>query len=339
MNKIENKNYVSPVFQLLLFIVAVAFLMLISYKPVYNFTAYEHRPAVALYSKDMLPPDTIYVALNINSFAEADIVKNNFVIEGIISFAGDLDKIPLEQLSKFTFENGEIIEKSDPRVLKDGGKSIVQYAIKVRCKMQLNYSGYPLDDHTLYLAVHNSYIDATKVRFVVDGDNFRCGPDVRIVNYLLEGHNAVAGYAESRVYLDNHEFTYHYPRVLFELACNRVDVRHFLNILLPLLLIFFTSLFAFSFDFDEHGSTVPSIAIAGVTGLLAYRFVIEAISPDVDYFMLSDYLFFLFLFLVFMIFFFIASALHVSVRMKKIIIVSLYACMLFGCAFLFNVML
>jgi hypothetical protein len=60
-------------------------------------------------------------------------------------------------------------------------------------------------------------------------------------------------------------------------------------------MLYFISLFCFAFDPETHSGTIFSLASAGVTGLLSYRFVIENMTPKVGYFVLSDRLFVLFL--------------------------------------------
>jgi cytochrome c oxidase subunit IV len=68
---------------------------------------------------------------------------------------------------------------------------------------------------------------------------------------------------------------------------------------LPLLLIFYLSIFAFSIkDIVLAGTLI----LGSTSGLLAYAFVIQTISPLVGYFMLSDYLFIFVLMSIFIIF-------------------------------------
>ena len=92
------------------------------------------------------------------------------------------------------------------------------------------------------------------------------------------------------------------------------------------------TLFSFSFVYNQHLTDVPSIAAASIPALFAYRFVIESLSPNVSYFMVSDYLFFLYLLLSLLTFLSVSRALNEPVRIKKLIIIGLYALMLVGCA-------
>jgi len=330
------QKHVSTLFQVIVFTIATLLFCLIAYVPVYKFNSYDPCPHLLPNSNlATLAPLKIRMGLHIRNFSKADMLKNDFTVEGTLWFEFDEKKISLDDIAKFSIEKGEIIEQSKPVISKVGTRTLAQFIIRARFKTDLNYRAYPLDDHNIFIVFSNQTISADTALFEISPENFTCAPDVNVPNCHIEKLMAEAGYTESALTLTDRQQVMRHPRAVFSISCNRIDIRHFLNIFLPLLLIFFFTLFAFSFDFAEHGATVPSIAAAGVPGLLAYRFVIETLSPDVSYFMLSDYLFFLFLFVVFMIFLFIAGALHTSQASKKLIIIGLYACMLLSCSLLF----
>lgn len=332
----SDQKHVSTPFQVITFTIATILFCLIAAIPVYKFNTYDPEPELLPNSNlAAVSPALVRTGLHIRNVSKADMVKNDFTFEGTLWFEYDDQLINLTDLEKFTIEKGEIIEQSKPVITKIGSRSLAQFVIRARFKTNLNYRAYPLDDHSIFIIFSNQSVSADAILFDVSPENFTYAADVNIPNCHIEKAVARAGYTESAFILSERQQIMRHPRAIFCLECNRIDIRHFLNIFLPLLLIFFFTLFAFSFDFKEHGTTVPSIAAAGVPGLLAYRFVIESLSPDVSYFMLSDYLFFLFLFLVFLIFLFVAGALHVPTRTKKLIIISLYGCMLASCAALF----
>jgi len=330
-------RHVSTVFQINIFIVTVLIFILLLHKPICHFNSYDKAPDLIPLSKEELAaiPTHVKVGLNILSFSKADLIKNDFIFEGSVWFEFDEKQIPLDSIKKFVIERGEIINQSEPVIRKIGNLTCAQFFIRAHFETDLNYQGYPLDDHRIAIIITNRTVSAETTVFKASNDTFTHSKDAHIQNCTLENNFVQYGYTQTDLALSK-QTSIKTPRVIFSLDCNRIDIRHFLNVFLPLLLIFFLTLFAFSFDFEEHGTTVPTIAASGVPALLAYRFVIESVSPDVDYFMLSDHLFFLFLFLVFMIFIFIASALHSSQKVKKAIIIGLYACMLISCAMLFN---
>ncbi len=81
------------------------------------------------------------------------------------------------------------------------------------------------------------------------------------------------------------------PVVGFSLDIKRYGPRFTLTILLPILIIYFLMFFALSVD----ALTSVTITLGGITGILAYRYVIEQLSPLSGDLMMSDYFFFLFL--------------------------------------------
>lgn len=332
------RKHVSTVFQLIVFFAAMALFCLVSYKPVYKFNAHDPKPDIIANEPELgaNAPTVIRTGLLIRNFSKSDIIKNDFMFEGMVWFEFDPKKIALQDIEKFTLEKGEIVERSAAVTTQVDDKTLAQFTIRARFKTALNYRAYPLDDHVIYIIFGNQIITTEQAIFESSPENFTVASDVTIPNGAIEKLSVESGYTESALKLSSGTKLITHPRTIFAIECNRIDIRHFLNIFMPLLLIFFFTLFAFSFDFQEHGTTVPSIAAAGIPALLAYRFVIETLSPDVNYFMLSDYLFFLFLFLVSLIFLFIAGALHSSRRTKQYVIVGLYIIMLLGCAALFT---
>ncbi len=97
----------------------------------------------------------------------------------------------------------------------------------------------------------------------------------------------------------------YHPRVIFALDYTPTGLRQLVSIILPLLLIFSLTIFTFSMDPEPYYRSILTLSSGAVTGLIAYKFVIENLSPKVGYFMLGDMLFFLFLTMTFVIFFLI----------------------------------
>lgn len=334
-----RKKHVSASFQMITFIIATILFAGMLYIPLYRFTSYDQKPTFSVGSPAASTPSIMRTGLHINSFSKTDILKNDFIFEGELWFEFDPRTVTLEDIEKFDIDHGQIIERSKPIVSQHGKKTVARYIIRASFKTDLNYKAFPLDNHTIYIAITNRFVNAEKIAFVPAGVNELAKGNLLSSSCLLDKLSADGGYVTSTIALTDETLENKSPLVIFGMQCHRIDLRHFLNIFLPLLLIFFFTLFAFSLDFDEHGQMVPTMAAAGVPALLAYRFVIESLSPDVDYFMLSDYLFFLFLFLVFAIFIAIVAAVHASERTKQLTIIGLYACMLASCGALFYTIL
>lgn len=337
MNSVHKqyKKHVSPLFQTILFIVVTSLLAGIIYKPIQRFTSYDQKPSFIAGIPAGSTPTIVHSGLHIDSFAKSDILKNDFVFEGNLWFEFDPKQVSLDDIKKFDIDHGQILEKSDPIVTKHGQHTLAQFIIRASFKTNLDYRAYPLDNHVIHIVIENPFISAEKVSFhPADIKNIDAA-NLLSSNSKLDKITIEGGYVTSKLQLSDTVIETKTPQMVIGISCNRIDLRHFLNIFMPLLLIFFLTLLSFSFDFYEQEQTIPTLVAAGVPALLAYRFVIESISPDVDYFMLSDYLFFLFLLLVFTIFIITAGAFHTSDFVKKCIIMGLYACMLISCSVLF----
>jgi len=103
------------------------------------------------------------------------------------------------------------------------------------------------------------------------------------------------GYTESRLDMYDSSKIISHPKTVFSIDFRRSGIRNSLLILLPLFLIFFLSLFSLAFDPEKQITTIMSLSTVGVTSLLAYRFVIENMTPKVGYFVFSDQIFILLL--------------------------------------------
>ena len=111
-----------------------------------------------------------------------------------------------------------------------------------------------------------------------------------------------AGYSTALLQSDDMKTYLDYPKVVFAISAQRNGLQGILLIFLPLFLISFITLFTLSFDPETDSRSMLSLATSGLASLIGYRFIIQGISPDVGYFMLSDQIFILFLTFVFAIF-------------------------------------
>jgi hypothetical protein len=234
---------------------------------------------------------TVTTGILIDQFIDFDMVTNNFKFDGTIWFKFDPGAISLDSLSKFSFIKGTIVKKSDPDIRLIDDKMLVKYVIRVDFKSDLNYQDFPLDSHSIYLALINKFISPSEVLFESSRREFTVNANVSSSGWDLVDTSVTNGYIESALDPYDTRQNVQYPATLFTLDYSRNSIRYTLSIILPLALIFYLLLFSISLRL------ISAIAItaAGVTATLAYRFVIENLSPKTGFFMISDFLFFLFL--------------------------------------------
>lgn len=344
MNKtdIRNENtIVSPLFQVIGITISSIFFLLIAYAPISEFNSQDVQPLLKTLepsvSKEIANIQTpVKVGLQIKDFPIFNMTRNEFEVSGVLWFEFDPTQISLATISKFSFEKGYILSMSKPYTQVTGdGKLFAMFDLRLKFTSNLQYNDFPLDSHTLYIVLDNNNVSSYEMRFESSWNEFVVLPNMKTLGWNEIDRQVQVGYSQSR--LDNYDETKSFfnPRVVFSIEYLRSGLRYALLIFLPLLLIFYLMLFTFSIDPEKHGSSIISLSTGGITAILAYRFVIENLSPQVGYFMLSDHVFFLFLGGVFVIFLINMLNVKLTILQKKILIVFLEALIIISCYYLF----
>jgi len=186
----------------------------------------------------------------------------------------------------------------------------------------LNYKFFPISSHRLYLTLNNLSLSSDTALFDVKPETFSVSKTLYINGWQYLDKGVVSGFKSLELNTQDvaQEKSFQgktfqgktfqrktfqrktFPRVIFAIDFIGTGFRNLLLILLPLLVIFFVGLFMLGIDPTKYYSSIVAGVSATITALLSYRFVIETLSPDSSYFMLSDHLFDLILVLNFMIF-------------------------------------
>ena len=283
----------------LVFIISV----LIAYRPMMDFHPLERPIPInpvtpeKIAEWNMIPPK-VAVGLHIVSFPELNFVENKFVFDAVIWFYFNPVFMPLDTVSNFSFERGEILEKSEPHIQIFSQGLLVRYNIRVKFTTNLEYLLFPFDDHTIFFTLVNRIVQPDEMIFFSFTPFFNLSDHISFSGWDLYGKSIKTGYSKMQKIAEQYGVNvdvYSHPMILYSIDFRREGIRNVLLIMLPLFLIYFLSLFCFSFDPSKHSNIILALSSAGITSLLAYRFVIEGMSPKVGYFVLSDYIFILFL--------------------------------------------
>lgn len=279
-------------------------------------------------------PDIIQVGLYINQFRTFNIITNEFDFDGIIWFEFNPDILSLQTLEKFVFKSGDIISKSSPDTQIVNNKLLVRYNIRVKCNSSLDYAAFPLDNHTLNLVVANYFISPSTALFTSSVREFIIKARTKSFGWERVNHSVTTGIEKAEIDQYNESKTSYFPIANFSIDYARYGIRYTLSIMLPLLLIFYLTLFSLSWG--KGGGL--NMTIGGITATLGYRFVIENLSPKVGYFMLSDYVFFLFLTcnaLTFLVNIIDAYARPLTLKEKFSTLIGLHLVVIIACIYLF----
>jgi hypothetical protein len=335
MLKEQQNRPVSLSFQFTLITITIVVFSYCIYKSFTSFATRETPIKIKKLTPQLIkqfgePPGQIDIGLIINDFLTFDTVKNDFVAVGTVWFEYDPGTITIDVLSKFRFNRAEIIEKLEPVSRIVNNKFIVSYGIKIRFKNPLSYQFFPFDDHRISLELVNQYLSITDINFDAVASNFSTNASTKEQGWTIVNKEANPGYLDAEG-KEGQEEKAAYPVVAFSTDYLRTGIRHAFTILLPLMALFFISLFSFSLNPLHYATLAISLSAGSVTGLLAYRFVIESISPVVGYFMMSDYIYLLFLAAVSLVFLLNIIALNLMLWIKQILIfiIHLFVCSLF----------
>ncbi len=294
---------VRPQYQVVALCFTFSVVIFFGWRAIYMYRPLEQWPEV----KSVVPekvkewggePVVVQVGLYITNWHAFNIVTNDFAVDGVVWFQFDPALISLATISKFSFERGDIVKKSPPKTKLIEKKLFVEYKIRVRFTSTLNHQFFPLDDHHIFLSLVNTYVTPSEVIFQSYKSDFSISKNVFIPGWSQVDHSVKTGYEEE--YLDKFDMrkVVRYPKAVFMFDFARLGISLIFLIFLPFFLIFFISIFWFSFEPDQ-GRSIMALTTSALASLIAYRFVIQGMSPKVGYFLLSDHIFMFFLALAF----------------------------------------
>lgn len=241
-------------------------------------------------------PAEVGVGMFLRDFPRFDPVRADFVADLTVWFLFDPRLISIERMGDFSFERAAILNRSSPYVRVVGNKVLVRYDMRVQQSVPFDYRDFPFDGHRLNLTLVNYFLSPSEVIFTSSRGDLVINPDLNILGWQCVERRVAAGFGEEHFTIQTGKQDSFHPRVVFSFDFERVGSRHIVSIFIPLLLIFFIAMLTFSFDPTGFAaSTILSLSATAITALIAYRFVIENMSPQVGYFMASDYIFLVFL--------------------------------------------
>ena len=264
-------------------------------------------------------PEFVTAGLYIKDFTQFSLITNEFEFSGIVWFIVDPSKVSLDTLGKFSFERGKILFRSEPMTRIINGNLLVRYDVRVEFKTNLNFTQFPFDSHKLAIILDNNDVSPGELAFRSSYNELTVSPEIKITGWDLKSAQAATGYTTAQLSKKVDETSVAHPRVLFTLEYVHAGIRQAMLIIFPLILIFFMALFSFSID-NKYYKSITAISSGAVTAMLAYRFVIERLSPQVGYFTQTDYIFFLLLIVVISIFFINVGIPSIRQRYSKTII-------------------
>ncbi len=265
-------------------------------------------------------PIPIKTGLSIYNYRIFDMLNATYEFEGTIWFEFDPSTISIDTVSEFEFEKGDIIHKSSPRSRLNKNRLLVFYDILVRFKTELNYKLFPVDDHIIKLILVNKKVTPQELMYEIHNQSFIVRPKTESFGWIEKLKEVLTGYVEEVIDTRNESYNIYHPAVQFSILYRRSGLKYALILLMPMVVFIIVMLTSFSYDPYKYFSSIMVANGASLSGLIAFRFVIENMSPEVGYFMISDYFFLIFLVLAALLFLIGIFSMNVSMKAKKTLI-------------------
>lgn len=332
-------NTVGPWFHVVCMAITTVSIAVLIFINLQYFDAQEQVPRVDMvYDRDVsqgIPP--IKTGVFFRDISDFDVLKGKFTFNIVIWFSFDPTKISQELVQQFTFEKAKEDFRSEPVIrVNNEHERVIEYTLHLSASMPLNYRHFPVDDHRLNLVLGNYVISPEKAVFVTDPLWVIVNPEIQVEGWRFMNTQAVAGHVINSINPYNETQILDHARVVFSLNFERSGVRHLFSIILPMLIIFFVTLFSFSINpIGSDYYNVVALSVGSVMALIAYRFVIETVSPNTAYFTISDYMFMFFLTATLIVLFINALEGAISTSRKKIVTVILHILTVLVCAYFF----
>jgi len=294
----KEKYAASRPFQIILILISGLIIAWMLSKPIVGFKSTDEYPEIVpLTPKKIIKfggaPSIVDIGMYIRDFSEFDMVKGIFVADLTLWFKFDPLVLSLDRIGKFTFDGAKILKKSKPYTKIESDKLVANYDMRIEFKGQLNYKNFPFDDHRVNFPLTNYFLTPSEANFESTESDFILNPKLKIAGWRYIDKGLKTGYVEYKLGIKGSKI---HPRIVFYLDFARVGTRHIITILIPLIIVFFISLFTLTFDpYVFAISNIISISIASISAVIAHRFIMESMSPKAGYFMISDKLFLLYL--------------------------------------------
>ena len=246
----------------------------------------------------------VKTGLYIKDFSTFDVVHNKFIVDALVWFQFDPTVISLETVEKFSFEKGTILQRSAADTKVINGELFARYIVRVAISSTLNYQFFPINDHRVFLVMVNEFVTPNEMRFKVSESGFFIAEEIYTQGWRPVDRQVRSGYTIAKLDRYDPKKVVRHPRVVFSIDFAKAGLRKILLILVPILLLFFIGLFSLFFDHESGARAILSLSVGSLSGLLAYRFVIEKLSPEVGYFTFTDYVYTIVLGLIFILFLF-----------------------------------
>jgi branched-chain amino acid transport system substrate-binding protein len=255
-----------------------------------SFFSSDNKPNLLPYEQLKLNVDVetimkVKTGIFVQGFPTFDLNRNTIKINALIWFKFNRAQLSTETVENFSFLNATHIQKKLIETTVKDNFLILQYAVQVEFFSNLNQAYFPFNDHSIYLVMFHPELTSNQLIYEVGSDSLELADDLQIQDWEIISSEAQVGFDYvSIAEISNNQITH--SRVLYTFNIKKTGLRKVLLITAPLILILFLS--SSSILYPASGL---SVAVGSITGILAYRYVINNMSPNVGYFTLGEYIY------------------------------------------------
>jgi hypothetical protein len=253
------------------------------------------------------------IVLIIKDVIYSNINKSKIIISGFIKIKTNKnikDNSSLQKIfDSIIIKSAKIENNKLIKVENYENYNIAIWQINMEIYGKFNYKLFPFDDHIISLKMQipkNIFKDEPRVGLKIN-ENLDFGGWIPEKKTVLINEN-------------NDECSFNYNKVGFFIAINKTGSKIGLSLLIPMYILLFVAMFAFSID-PKHRIRIISGIIVAING---FRIVIERMSPQTSYLLISDIVYILFLIFVFLIFLINIIDINFSETKIKLIIAGMH---------------
>jgi hypothetical protein len=197
----------------------------------------------------------------------------------------------LDPMKKFEVVEGQIEARDNDDKKVTGDETYVVARIRATVSQNFDISKFPVDQHTLELAIEETSDGFDDIHYVADVANSKLQDGIRLSGWVIEPPAVSAG---SKVYASNFgdpslpsDSTSEYARFTMSIPVHRPGISYPLKLFWSLYLSVFVALLALHikpFDLDPRFG----LGVGAVFAAMASAYVISSVLPDSNQVTLAD---------------------------------------------------
>lgn len=232
---------------------------------------------------------TVHVGIYVNQIPALSLKDNQFEVDFTIWFRGYSDDF--DPLETFEVVDGQVESRTGVTKTKIGDENYSSCRIAAKVTQFWNVSRFPLDDHTLRIAIEDGSNEEFRVRYVGDGEYSGLSQRIQVPGWKLgEAHTAVTSeryntnYGDTSLPRTNESA---YSRFTYSVNLIRPDWGYFLKLFTGL---FVAAAIAFLAFCIKPGEARFGLGAGAIFAAVASQYISSSNLPNTNILTMADLL-------------------------------------------------